>query len=50
MDLQAVRRLLQLYLTELRCELTGWDRSIPIDTVKTWIKKVDARIIKRIEE
>lgn len=49
MELQDVKITLKNYLTELKCELTGWDKSIPIETVKKWIKKVDAKIIKRIE-
>jgi hypothetical protein len=49
MELQEVKKTLQLLMTELRCELTGWDKSIPVEALKGWIKKVDTRIIKRIE-
>lgn len=48
-ELQEVKRLLQGLVMELRCELTGWDKSIPIDSLKHWIKKIDNRIIKRID-
>jgi outer membrane biogenesis lipoprotein LolB len=49
MELQEVKVRLKIYMTELRCELTGWDESIPVETLKNWIKKVDDRIIKRIK-
>ena len=49
MELQEVKKTLQLLMTELRCELTGWDKSIPVEALKGWIKKIDTKIIKRIE-
>lgn len=50
MELHEVKVMLQMYMTELKCELTGWDQSIPVEALKKWIKKVDDRIIKRIEK
>lgn len=49
MELQDVKKTLQALMTELKCELTGWDKSIPIESLKHWVKKVDTKIIKRIE-
>jgi len=50
MELQEVKKTLSALMTELRCELTGWDKSIPVDALKGWIKKVDTRIIRKIND
>ena len=50
MDIQDLKGLLKLYITELKCELTGWDKSIPIESVKSWVKKVETRIIRKIDD
>ena len=50
MELQEVKKTLQLLMTELRCELTGWDKSIPVEALKGWIKRVDQRIIRKIQD
>jgi len=50
MELHEVKVMLKLYLTELKCELTGWDKSIPVEALKNWIKKVDTRIIRKIDD
>lgn len=50
MELHEVKVMLKVYMTELRCELTGWDQSIPVEALKNWIKKVDTRIIRKIND
>lgn len=49
MEIQEVKSTLKQLLMELKFELSGWDKSIPVDSLRGWIKKVDMRIIKRIE-
>lgn len=49
MEVQEVAMLLQIFLTQLRCEIVHWDESIPTDIVKKWIKVVETRIVKQIK-
>lgn len=50
MELQEIKLLLQMFMTELRCEITGWEDCIPLEALKHWMKRVDARIISRIND
>lgn len=50
MEIQEVKVLLKRYITELKCEITGWKEVMPIKDLKHWIKMVDTRIIRKIDD
>ena len=52
MTLADFKRELQFHITEMKCEVFagGWDKSIPVDNVKKWIKKVEKRVLERIKD
>lgn len=50
MDIMDVKIALKRYIMELKCELTGWDRSIPIEALEKWIKRVERHLIGYLGE
>lgn len=52
MTLQEVKKDLEMYFTEIKCQVYagGWGSSIPIVDVKKWIKKVETKLINRIKD